>query len=64
MNDICLFDECKKINLLFNEGNDNEAREKLIELLDKIQSNNSIIDSEPKEHLTFLAHLIYILIRS
>lgn len=58
MNDICLFDECKKINLLFNEGNDNEAREKLIELLDKIQSNNSIIDSEPKEHLTFLAHLI------
>lgn len=58
MNDIGLFDECKKINLLFNEGNDNEAREKLIELLDKIQSNNSIIDSEPKEHLTFLAHLI------
>lgn len=58
MNDICLFDECKKINLLFNEGNDNEAREKLIELLDKIQSNNSIIDSEPKEHLTFLSHLI------
>lgn len=58
MNDISLFYECKKINSLFNEGNDNEAREKLIELLDKIQSNNSIIDSEPKEHLTFLAHLI------
>lgn len=58
MNDIGLFDECKKINLLFNEGNDNEAREKLIELLDKIQSNNSILNSEPKGHLTFLAHLI------
>lgn len=58
MNNISLFYECKEINSLFNEGNDNKAREKLIELLDKIQSNNSIINSEPQGHLTFLAHLI------
>ena len=58
MNNISLFYECKEINSLFNEGNDNKAREKLIELLDKIQSNNSIVNSEPQEHLTFLAHLI------
>ncbi|TXJ41555.1 hypothetical protein [Brachyspira aalborgi] len=47
MNNFDLFNECKKINSLFNEGKDNEAREKVINLLDFIQSNNINLKEEP-----------------
>ncbi|WP_147544421.1 hypothetical protein [Brachyspira aalborgi] len=46
MNNFDLFNECKKINSLFNEGKDNEAREKVINLLDFIQSNNINLKEE------------------
>lgn len=53
-----LFDECKKINSLFNENNDNKAREELINLLDFIQSNNIDLKEEPISNTQFFTHLI------
>ena len=53
-----LFDECKKINSLFNEGNDNKGREELINLLDFIQSNNIDLKEEPISNTQFFCHLI------
>lgn len=53
-----LFDECKKINSLFNENNDNKAREELINLLDFIQSNNIDLKEEPISNIQFFCHLI------
>ncbi|MBS4763666.1 DEAD/DEAH box helicase [Brachyspira aalborgi] len=58
MNNFDLFNECKKINSLFNEGKDNEAREKVINLLDFIQSNNINLKEEPIGNTQFFTHLI------
>ena len=58
MDDFDLFDECKKINSLFNEDKDNEAREKVINLLDFIQSNNINLKEEPIGNIQFFTHLI------
>lgn len=58
MNNFDLFDKCKKINSLFNDGNDNEAREEVINLLDFIQSNNIDLKEEPIGNIQFFTHLI------
>lgn len=58
MNNFDLFNECKKINSLFNENNDNKAREELINLLDFIQSNNIDLKEEPISNTQFFTHLI------
>lgn len=58
MNNFDLFDKCKKINSLFNDGNDNEAREEVINLLDFIQSNNMDLKEEPIGNIQFFTHLI------
>ena len=58
MDDFDLFNECKKINSLFNEGKDNEAREEVINLLDFIQSNNINLKEEPIGNTQFFTHLI------
>ncbi|MEI0559343.1 DEAD/DEAH box helicase [Brachyspira intermedia] len=52
-----LFDECKKINSLFNEEKEEEAREALINLLDYIR-NNIDIELQPLSHRQFFYHLI------
>ena len=56
MDDFDLFNECKKINSLFNEGKDNEAREEVINLLDFIQSNNINLKEEPIGNTQFFTH--------
>lgn len=57
MSEFDLFDECKKINSLFNEEKEEEAREALINLLDYIR-NNIDIELQPLSHRQFFYHLI------
>lgn len=57
MSEFNLFDECKKINSLFNEEKEEEAREDLINLLDYIR-NNIDIELQPLSHRQFFYHLI------
>lgn len=53
-NNIDIFEKCKRINLLFKEGKDEDARIEIIKLLDTIKNINNI----PKNHLQYLNHLI------
>ncbi len=57
MKEFDLFDECKKINSLFNKEKEEKARESLINLLDYI-NNNIDIKSQPLSYRQFFYHLI------